>query len=90
MLRKWAWTGLVWSGSEWGQVAGRWERGNGRLVSVKYGVFLDWLRNCFLLKKSSTPWSCRNKTQCVDCLRCQTTQYVAQCPLLLLGQLNAI
>jgi hypothetical protein len=38
-------------------VAGCCECGNERLGSIKCGEFLDWLRNCWLLKKASAPWS---------------------------------
>jgi hypothetical protein len=32
-------------------------RGNEPSDSIKCEEFLDWLRNCYLLKKESAPWS---------------------------------
>jgi len=44
---------LDWSGSENGQVAGPRECGNEHKGSIKCGEFLDYLRNCQLLRKDS-------------------------------------
>jgi CO dehydrogenase/acetyl-CoA synthase beta subunit len=51
------WHGLDWSGLEYGHVAGSCKCGKEISVSIKYGESLDWLRNCYLLKKDSAPWS---------------------------------
>jgi len=47
----------VGGGSEKGQVAGLGEWGNETSVSIKWGKFLDQLRNSNLLKKDSPLWS---------------------------------
>ena len=41
----------------YGQVAGTCECGSEHSVYIKCGEFLDWLRNCQLLKKDSAAWS---------------------------------
>jgi hypothetical protein len=38
-------------------VTGSCECGNELPGSIKCGEFLDYLRNCSLLKKASAPWS---------------------------------
>jgi hypothetical protein len=38
-------------------MAGSCECGNETPGSIKFGEFLDQLRNCQLLKKASAPWS---------------------------------
>ena len=43
--------GMVRSGSGQGQVAGACKRGNEHSGFIKCGEFVDWLRNCWLLKK---------------------------------------
>jgi hypothetical protein len=45
------------SGSEWGQVACCCECVNEPSVCIKCGEFLDKLRNCQLLNKTSVTWS---------------------------------
>jgi len=49
--------GLDRSGSGQGQVTGPCERSNESLGSIKFGEFLDWLRNELLFKKDSVPRS---------------------------------
>jgi len=44
------------SGSELESVAGCIEYGNEYFCSVKCDEFLDWMSNCYLLKKDSAPW----------------------------------
>jgi len=38
-------------------VVGSCELGNKPLVSIKDKEFLDWLSDCQLLKKDTTPWN---------------------------------
>jgi hypothetical protein len=40
------WHGLDWSGLEYGHVEGSSKCGNEIAGSIKYGEFLDRLRNC--------------------------------------------
>lgn len=39
------------------KVVGSCEQGNEPFGSTKCWDFLDWLRNCYLLKKDSAAWS---------------------------------
>jgi hypothetical protein len=51
------WYGLDSSGSGYGPVAGFCERGNGLPGSVKCWKILEYLGDCWLLKKVLSPWS---------------------------------
>ena len=49
--------GLNRAGSGYGQLAGTCDCGNEPSGSIKFGVFLDFLKTCQLLRKDSAPWS---------------------------------
>jgi hypothetical protein len=44
-------SGIDISGSRYGEIMGCCEHGNEPPVSIKHGKFLDYLRNCQLLKR---------------------------------------
>jgi hypothetical protein len=57
-LREIGWDcGLDSSGSGQGPVAGSCEHGNQLSGSIKFWEFLEWLTDCWLLKKDSAPWN---------------------------------
>jgi len=46
-----------WGGEAWTGLAGTCECGNELSGSIKCGEFVDWLRNCQLLRKDCAAWS---------------------------------
>jgi hypothetical protein len=50
-----AFTGLIWL--KIGQLAGSCQHSSETSSVIKCGKFLEWLRNCWLLKNDSAAWS---------------------------------